>query len=280
MKLVVYLALLCLFLISTVSAVIPPQVQPINTPGPTPQVTVKAVQFMTIKPDIHVTIQPGVTPTEALYGSLEITSNPPGAEIWMFGNKTPYFTPLIEPKVFPWTYYLVLKYPGYEPYSEVVTVQSGQAVVVSATLVPLSSVTTQPVVSQTPLSQTDSLPTNTPATQQIQGQSTSSDSSGSLSITTTPAGAEVSVDNEVKGISPAMISGIPPGTHVLKITKAGYQDFSTTISIEAGKVREYSTGLTSASMTSATSPANSIGFPVFAAIIALIGLVIVRKKSR
>ena len=280
MKRVLFCAFLCLFLISTVSAVIPPQVQPINTPAPTPQVTVKAVQFMTIKPDIHVSIQPGVSPTEAPFGSLEIKSNPPGSEIWMFGNKTPYFTPFYEPKVYPYTYYLVLKYPGYEPYSEVVIVQSGQAVVVSAALVPLSSVTTQPVVSQTPLSQTDSIPTNTPATQQVQGQTTSSESTGSLSITTTPAGAEVSVDNEVKGISPAMISGLSPGTHALKITKAGYQDFSTTISIEAGKVRQYSTGLTSASMISATTPANSIGFPVFAAIIALIGLVIVRKKSR
>lgn len=280
MKLAVCFALLCLFLISTVSAVIPPQIQPINTPGPTPQVTVKAVQFMTIKPDIHVSIQPGVSPTEVQWATLQINSNPPGAEIWMYGNKTPYFTPFYEPEVYPYTYYLVLKYPGYEPYSETVIVQSGQAVVISATLVPLSSVTTQPVVSSTPLSQTDSLPTNTPATQQIQGQPTSSESTGSLSITTTPAGAEVYVDNEVKGISPAMISGLAPGTHTIKMTKAGYQDFSTTISIEAGKVREYSTGLTSASMTAATTPANSIGFPVFAAIIALIGLVIVRIKSR
>ncbi len=77
-----------------------------------------------------------------------------------------------------------------------------------------------------------------------------------------------------------MISGLTPGTHTIKISKTGYQDFSTTITIEAGKVREYSTGLTSASSTAATTPANSIGFPVFAAIIALIGLVIVRKKSR
>ena len=214
--------------------------------------------------------------------SLEIKSNPSGAEIWLYGNKTAYYTPMFFPEIYPLiTYVFLLKNPGYEPYMAVVTPQSGEAVVISATLVPLSTTTPQPVVSQTPATQIDSFPTSSQVTLlQGQVQSTSSESTGSLSITSTPAGAEVSVDNEVKGISPAMISGLSPGTHALKITKAGYQDFSTTISIEAGKVREYSTGLTPASMTSATTPANSIGFPVFAAIIALIGLVIVRKKSR
>lgn len=268
MKRVLFCAFLCILIIGNVSA--------LNLT----KTVVAATPQLVVKPGFQVTFSPSVTPAENQWATLQINSNPPGAEIWGSNNFSDYYTPMYLPQIYPcWTYRFFLKYPGYEPYPVVVNAQIGEAVIVSAILVPLPT-TTQPVVTQTPLSQTDSLPTNIPATQQIQGQTTSSESTGSLSITTTPAGAEVSVDNEVKGISPAMISGLPPGTHALKISKAGYQDFSTTISIEAGKVREYSTGLTSASITSATTPANSIGFPVFAAIIALIGLVLVRKRSR
>jgi hypothetical protein len=245
---------------------------------------------MVVKPGVHVTFSPSANPTTYSMASLQINSNPPGAEIWFHDNNTGMYTPFFLPEINPFiTYVFVLKNPGYEPYRAVVTPQSGEAVVFSADLVPLPTTTPQTVVSETPTTQIDSIPTNAPVTtQQVQGQSTSSDTSGSLSVTTTPAGAVVSVDNEAKGISPTMISGISPGTHALKISKAGYQDFSTTITIEAGKVREYSTGLTEAvsgaTTTTATSaantPANSLGFPVFAAIIALIGLVLVRKRSR
>jgi len=279
MKRVLFSAFLCMLIIGTVSAV---TLTPSKIPAATLKVTAAPTLQYIVKPDIHVTFQPGATQTTYSMASLQINSNPSGAEVWYLNNNTGYYTPVFYPEAFPFiTYVFVLKNPGYEPYTAVVTPQSGEAVVISATLVPLSTTTPQPVVSQTTATQIDNFPTHTQETlQQGQVQSTSSESTGSLSITTTPAGAEVSVDNEVKGISPAMISGLSPGTHALKITKAGYQDFSTTITIEAGKVREYSTGLTSASITSATTPANSIGFPVFAAIIALIGLLIVRKKSR
>ena len=277
MKRVLFCAFLCILLIGTGSAL---NLTPSKIPAATLKVTAAATQQMVVKPDIHVTFQPGVSPTYSM-ASLQLNSNPSGAEIWYHNNNSGYYTPFFWPEIFPLiTYVIVLKNPGYEPYTVVVTPQSGEAVVISADLVPLPT-TTQPVASPTSSTQIDNIPANTPATlQQVHSLPTRSESTGSLSLTTTPAGAEVSVDNEVKGISPAMISGLPPGSHSLKITKAGFQDFSTTITIESGKVREYSTGLISASMTSATTPANSIGFPVFAAIIALIGLVLVRKRSR
>ncbi len=85
-----------------------------------------------------------------------------------------------------------------------------------------------------------------------------------------------------------MISGISPGGHALKITKAGYQDFSTTITIEAGKVREYSTGLaegvsgtTTIPATSASNaPAKSPGFVVVTAIAAVFCLALAWNRSR
>jgi hypothetical protein len=292
MKRVLFCAFLCILLIGNVSA--------LNLT----KTVVAATQQIIVKPSVYVTFSPSATPTQIQYGSLEVYSDPSEANVGIFDNQMEVLvnssTPLYRPILPLGTFNIIISHPGYRYYIGTITILNGQTTVVSETLVPLSAptsaatvsptpttqsdniptnapVTTQQGVSQTPASPTDTPPANTPATlQQEQAQPTSSGSTGSLSVTSTPAGAEVSVDNEVKGITPAMVSGLSAGTHTLKITKEGYRDFSTTMSIEAGKVQEYSTGLTSAS----TTPANSLGFPVFAAIIALIGLVIVRKGSR
>jgi hypothetical protein len=285
MKRVLFCAFLCILLIGNVSA--------LNLT----KTVVAATQQIIVKPGVHFTFSPSATSTEIQIATVQINSNPSGAEIWGNNNYSGYNTPYFIQQMPPlYSFNLFLKYPGYEPYHVVIYAQPGEAVVISADLVPLSTTTPQTVVSETPATQSDSIPTTTPSTlQQVQVQPTSSgsavsssDSTGSLSVTTTPSGAEVSVDNEVKGISPTMISGISPGTHSLRISKVGFQDFSTTITIEAGKVREYSTGLTDAVSTATTttatlaaiSTAKSPGFAVIATITAVFCLTLVRKRSR
>jgi hypothetical protein len=291
MKRVLFCAFLCILIIGNVSAV---NLTPSKIPAATLKLTAAPTLQYIIKPGAQFTFSPSATPTlgpdEAI---ITFESTPPGANVYAWGSLADQLTPFsikmsFAPAVIP----IIISYPGYQDYHQNLTVIPKQTYTVSAVMIPITSIpTTQPTNPSV-----DNSPTNTPATiQEVQVQPTSSgsavsssDTTGSLSITTTPAGAVVSVDNEAKGISPTMISGLAPGTHALKITKAGYQDFSTTITIEAGKVREYSTGLTEdvsgATTTTVTSaantPANSLGFPVFAAIIALIGLVIVRKISR
>jgi hypothetical protein len=291
MKRVLFCAFLCILIIGNVSAV---NLTPSKIPAATLKLTAAPTLQYIIKPGVQFTFSPSATPTlgpdEAI---ITFESTPPGANVYAWVSLADQLTPFsikmsFAPAVIP----IIISYPGYQDYHQNLTVIPKQTYTVSAVMIPITSIpTTQPTNPSV-----DNSPTNTPATtQEVQVQPTSSgsavsssDTTGSLSITTTPAGAVVSVDNEAKGISPTMISGLAPGTHALKITKAGYQDFSTTITIEAGKVREYSTGLTEdvsgATTTTVTSaantPANSLGFPVFAAIIALIGLVIVRKISR
>jgi hypothetical protein len=68
--------------------------------------------------------------------------------------------------------------------------------------------------------------------------------SGSLSITTTPAGASVSIDGVQRGISPANIPGLSAGTHIVLLKLDGYQDLSAPVTITAGMMNEFSTGLT------------------------------------
>ena len=60
---------------------------------------------------------------------------------------------------------------------------------------------------------------------------------------TDPAGAQVSVDGDVKGVSPATIPGLSAGTHTLLLKLEDYYDLSTTVNITAGQNQNYTTAL-------------------------------------
>jgi hypothetical protein len=47
---------------------------------------------------------------------------------------------------------------------------------------------------------------------------------GSITVTTSPAGAEVYVDSVYRGTTPAMVTGLTEGSHALEIAKAGYRN--------------------------------------------------------
>ncbi len=74
-------------------------------------------------------------------------------------------------------------------------------------------------------------------------------------VFTDPPGARVSVDGDVKGVTPATIPGLSPGPHTLFLTLDGYYDFSTTVNITAGQGQNYTTGLRKAFRPSAVEMA-------------------------
>ena len=94
---------------------------------------------------------------------------------------------------------------------------------------------------------------------------------GSLSITTTPAGALVYVDGAMMGVTPTTIPMLSEGPHSITLVMDGYQDLKTTITINAGTTSEYITGLSKTTKT-----------PGFAAGIAVIsiGMLFLYRKMR
>jgi len=92
---------------------------------------------------------------------------------------------------------------------------------------------------------------------------------GSLSVTTTPAGVTIFIDGVQRGVSPATIPGLAPGEHTLLLKLDGYTDLSTPVSITAGKTTEYTTGLATAK--------KSPGFGAVFGIIALGVILTIRK---
>ena len=60
---------------------------------------------------------------------------------------------------------------------------------------------------------------------------------GALSISSTPSGAKVYINNNFKGLTPLNIK-LNTGNYTVKITKDGYKDYSITIKVETGKIKE------------------------------------------
>jgi hypothetical protein len=194
---------------------------------------------------------PTPTPTQG-YGRITFTSIPSEANIYL-DNAFKGLTPLTIDGVPNGNHTVLLRLSKYQDSVRTITV-AGNTLLVNIALVPVSAVTTTP----TPTPQPTVTVTAVPTTEY-----------GSLSVTTSPSGARVYVDGELKGITPATIPGIAAGKHTLLVSHPGYIDLNTTVIISAGKTAEYTTSL--------VTPARTPGFGIIAALLAISGLVAARK---
>lgn len=70
--------------------------------------------------------------------------------------------------------------------------------------------------------------------------------SGTLQLTSSPAGSEIYLDNQYKGSTPSTISGVAPGNHTLEFRSSGYKSWKTTITVPSG-ISNYFAALTAQS---------------------------------
>jgi hypothetical protein len=78
---------------------------------------------------------------------------------------------------------------------------------------------------------------------------------GSISVTSSPSGADIYIDNVYKGISPATFTGVPNGNHVVLIRSDGYQDLTKNVTVTGENQTLYGTlGQQSASSIPTSSP--------------------------
>jgi len=68
----------------------------------------------------------------------------------------------------------------------------------------------------------------------------SSPGTGTLSVETSPAGAQVFVDDVLRGLSPASIPELSAGPHTLRIEKSGYRKKTISFTIWEGEMTVYS----------------------------------------
>ena len=150
--------------------------------------------------------------SSSAYGSIDITSNLPGALVYLDGlykGSTQSGNIFNIISVSPGIHTLFLHLPGYTDITQTIDVTAGQISNVKAVF-------------------------TSPAS--LQSTATSSPATGSILVTSTPAGGQVFVDNQFRGVAPVTIYNVAPGTHIINLQLSGYSDWSTSVNVPANQV--------------------------------------------
>lgn len=155
------------------------------------EVTQKALIIAGKKTEIAVELPVNI-------GSIRVTSVPSGADVFLDG-KSAGITPLIIKDISVGEHRVELKKSGFIDSTSRVLVEKDRVNDVNVVL---------------------------------------SRTTGSFNIVSIPSGALILVDGVQKGLTPFKIDNIPAGDHQVKLTKDGYQDLETTITVIEKKVGE------------------------------------------
>lgn len=186
-------------------------------------------------------------------GSIEVISDPPGALIYLDGNyqgTTHTGTPFDITGVVPGTHTVRLELADYQPVSKTVTVPDGGI---------------SPVI----VIMTKNIPPPVP------------DTTGQVYISSSPAGADLFLDNVYKGMTPLSLSDVPSGSHAVLLQVPGYNDWKGTTEVTAGQSVTLSGTLTEIPVTTATTKAGNGEMGVITGVLSLIAaLGIARWKQQ
>lgn len=135
-------------------------------------------------------------------GTIDVFSNPVGAYIYLDGEYQGRTYPegFVVIGVAPGTHTVTLKLTGYKDASSSVNVNSGRESSVRMTLNP----------------------------------AVPSSDTGAMEVTSDPAGAEVYLNNEYRGVTPVTLEGLAPGSYAVSLTLAGHPDWKTTAEVNVG----------------------------------------------
>jgi len=238
-----------------------------------------------------VEVNPGETTTLSAtltpkFGYLTVYSSPSDAEVYVDGDYVGK-TPLEDYKLSTGDHSVVVKKNDYQDYRTTVTIEPGKTTKVEATL---SEVPATLEVSSDPSGAdvyVDSFyKGTTPLTIQLSpgshtvritkgdyevytttvtlspGETKSISATlkpayGYLNVESDPSGAKVYVDGDYVGTTPLEDYKLSPGEHTLRITKDGYEEYTKTVTVEAGKSVSVSAGLVAVQTTHETTTTHS-----------------------
>jgi hypothetical protein len=189
-------------------------------------------------------------PQRGSVGSLDVFSTPAGSAVYLDGNymgQTPYGGSLDIPSVLAGTHTVTIRQQDYKSYTQTVTVRAGEVVTVNAQLTP-------------------------------NGPSPQPDTTGQIMVVSTPAGAELFIDNNYRGITPATIPDIPAGSHVVMVRQDGYTDATQTVTVTGGQSTPVALSLAPVPVTTTKTPLSPAAV-VGAIALAGVGVLYLRKRE-
>ena len=179
-------------------------------------------------------------------GWVYVSSSPGGASVKLDGTnygQTPASGSLKLNNIGTGDHTVTLTLAGYTPYTTQVNVNANTVSEVSALLKPVGP---QP-------------------------------GNGELSVSSTPSGANVFVDNNFVGITPLTLKEIPAGSHVVTVRLTGYQEYEITTTVNSGTTSTVAAGL---SKVVPTTPQKSGTLPVITCGALLVLALLSIKKNK
>ena len=178
------------------------------------------------------------------YATVSITSNPPGANVYgdgVYVGQTSASHALVFTQVIPGVHTILLSKSGYQDYTATRTVVAGQNYNVDVTLTAVPNPTT-----------------------------------GGISVTSSPSGAEVYLNNAFRGLTPITLDSLTPGSYTVLLKLSGYSDWSATAQVAAGQTSQLT-----ATLTPAPTPTPTVTGLLPVTILAALGVLFlaVRKRS-
>ncbi len=192
--------------------------------------------------DLYSTLE--VIPTQTP-GNLNILTSPPLCDIYINGvlsGKTDGSGVYIQTNIIPATYTVEARKTGYGTETKTVTVPADSIIKVSFTL---KQVTT-----------------------------------GSVAVTSTPAGANIYLDDVYTGITPLTVSDVAAGEHRMTVKAPGYQDMTVMVTIISGQSTPVSVSLTAVPPPSTKPTATKTPLSPALAVVALCGSLLGIAKFR
>lgn len=185
-------------------------------------------QIVDIPPEGTVNVVAILKPLTEV-GSLQVKSTPGGADVYVDGiYKGSTATTVGNLAV--GSHFILLKHSGYKDWSGMTTVNQNQLTILEAAMVLASAETT-----------------------------------GYIRVQSKPTGASVFLDGDYQGTThpedPLEITGVPPGDHTITLQLKNYQDFSTRVSVQAGRTEQVDAALTPATGLQESGPIQFISEP-------------------
>jgi hypothetical protein len=167
--------------------------------------------------------------------SLEISSSPPGADIELdgsFAGNTPSSL-----GVGAGEHTVKIAKLGYKPWERKIRTSSGNVKLAAE----LETVASVPASTTGPASQREMSPTlvnavapaGPPSAAAMLSEAAKLTEPGSISITSTPDGADIFVDSVGQGHTPAVLK-LSAGKHALQLVMSGYKDWTTDFELKSG----------------------------------------------
>ena len=221
-------------------------------------------------------------PSSALGGNILISSTPSGAYILVDSQAYSVLTPNIITGVLPGSHTIKLSLNGYDDWTNTVYVVEGSTTNVSATLNKTAiSVSSTPsganiyldnqfMGASTPFIITQLLPGShaiklklngyddwTKMVNVVEGSTTNVSATlnkTAIYVSSKPSGAYIYLDNQIMGATPFTITQLLPGSHAIKLTLDGYDDWINTVNVVEGSTTTVPAELSIKSSTQNPAP--------------------------